>query len=679
MNKFPIYLVLILLFASCTAEPPKPYGAVPSQAQVDWQKLEYYMFIHFGPNTFTNMEWGDGKEDPGVFNPTDLDCRQWAATAKAAGMKGIIITAKHHDGFCLWPSNYSKHTVRESRWKDGKGDVLKELSEACKEYGLLFGVYLSPWDQNHPDYGTSEYNRVFANTLMEIYDNYGKIFEQWFDGANGEGPDGKQQEYDWPLFHQVVYDENPDAIIFSDIGPGCRWVGNERGVAGETNWSTLNVEGYSPGLGAPPVETLNTGNMNGEKWVPAEVDVSIRPGWFYSPDTDNKVKTLEKLIDIYHTSIGRNANLLLNVPPDRRGRIHPTDSMRLIELRNAIDKMYEDNLAAGATVAASNVRGSSASYSAANVLNDDYDSYWAVDDKVSDPSIEIDLKTEKALNTILIQEYIPLGQRVSAFAVDYWDTGKNDWAEAAQGTTIGYKRILRFPEVTTGRVRIRIISALACPVINKIALYNAARVAYSVDITRDGNGLVTMKTDYADARIYYSIDNGKSMEYEGPFLMEGAATISAMAVNEDKKFNSGTVNAHFDIAPLKWKVLTEKGTGLQYMIDGDPHTYASVDRIEPVLIDLGETVSLKGFSYMPVNKISYPNIVKYRISLSMDGKNWEEQRSMSAFSNIKNNPVKQEVHFPNPVTARYLKLEALESADMESTQYTVADIGVITR
>jgi len=283
----PILLAVLSFLSSgiANAQALSPFGAVPSTSQLNWHAMEYYMFIHFGPNTFTNKEWGHGDEDPNVFNPTQLDCRQWAATAKQAGMKGIIITAKHHDGFCLWPSHYSQHTVRESRWKDGQGDVLRDLSEACKEHGLKFGVYLSPWDRNHPDYGTEKYNQTFVSMLREVLGNYGEVFEQWFDGANGEGPNGKKQVYDWKLFNGAVYALQPEAIIFSDGGPGCRWVGNENGFAGETNWCTLNANKVYPGY--PHAEELTPGHEGGTVWVPAECDVSIRPGWFYSPETGN--------------------------------------------------------------------------------------------------------------------------------------------------------------------------------------------------------------------------------------------------------------------------------------------------------------------------------------------------------------------------------------------------------
>ena len=290
------------------------------------------MFCHFGPNTFTGKEWGDGTETEDMFNPSDLDCRQWAATAKAAGFKGIIITAKHHDGFCLWPSPVSSHTVAQSTWRNGQGDVLRELSEACKEYGIKFGVYISPWDRNDPHYGTDAYNDVYVKTLESVLGGaYGPVFEQWLDGANGEGPNGKKQQYDWPLFHGTILRLQPQAVIFSDVGPGCRWVGNEKGRAGRTNWGKLDIEGFTPGHGAPPVDTLNQGNRYGSHWVPAETDVSIRPGWFWKASETPQVKTVQQLLKIYYESVGRNSLLLLNVPPDERGHIDPVDSTRLME------------------------------------------------------------------------------------------------------------------------------------------------------------------------------------------------------------------------------------------------------------------------------------------------------------------------------------------------------------
>lgn len=446
---------------------PTPYGAIPTKHQLEWQRMEYYMFIHFGPNTFTDMEWGHGDEDPKLFNPKKLDARQWARTAKAAGMKAIIITAKHHDGFCLFPSKYSTHTVRQSAWKDGKGDVLKELSAACREYGLKFGVYLSPWDRNHPKYGTPEYNDIFAKTLKEVHTQYGPIFEQWFDGAKGQGE--KKQDYDFALFNSVVYEHNPQAIIFSDIGPGARWMGNENGVAGETNWSTLNTDGFGVGADAPKPEVLNKGDYKGKFWIPAEVDVSIRPGWFYSASTDNKVKTLEQLVSIYHTSVGRNANLLLNVPVNRDGLIHPNDSTRLMELRRYLDASFKTNLAKGKQVSSSSSRGKQ--FSAQRLVDGNSDSYWSPVDGVKNADVTVDLGKPTSINRVVLQEYLQLGQRVREFSVLYWHN--NRWKTLADHTTIGHKRILAFPTVSTSKLKIMFPEMGVAPAISEIAVYNA--------------------------------------------------------------------------------------------------------------------------------------------------------------------------------------------------------------
>jgi len=456
-------------FAQSAVTAPKPYGAIPNKYQYDWQQMEYYMFIHFGPNTFTDKEWGHGDEDPKVFNPKKLDARQWARTAKAAGMKAIIITAKHHDGFCLFPSKFSTHTVRESAWKNGKGDVLKELSAACREYGLKFGVYLSPWDRNHPDYGTDKYNDIFAKTLNEVHTQYGPIFEQWFDGAKGENE--KNQDYDFPKFYSVVRKNNPQAIIFSDIGPDARWMGNESGIAGETNWSTLNTDGFGVGAKAPAAKVLNTGDEHGKYWIPAEVDVSIRPGWFYSASTDDKVKTLQELESIYNTSVGRNGNLLLNVPVNRDGLIHPADSTRLMELRKYLDAAYKTDLAKGKKVTATNVRGNAKTYAAQNLTDGSNNTYWAADDNVKNASITIDLGKATDVNRILLQENILLGQRIKSFSVEYWDG--TAFKQLDKQTTIGHKRILIFPTVNTTKIRVNILEANACPALSAIQLYKA--------------------------------------------------------------------------------------------------------------------------------------------------------------------------------------------------------------
>lgn len=462
--------IIAFLSISCSSiDPPAPFGVLPTKSQIEWQQMEYNMFVHFGPNTFSGNEWGSGKERAEIFNPTAMDCRQWASIAKAAGMKGIIITAKHHDGFCLWPNPHSRHTVARSSWKEGRGDVLRELSEACREYGLKLGVYISPWDRNDPHYGTAEYNDVFVKTLEHALGNYGEVFEQWFDGACGEGPDGKKQVYDWPLFNSTVYRMQPDAVIFSDYGPGCRWVGNERGSAGRTSWSTMEI---NEELASHPerLRILNEGSAGGNTWVPSESDVSIRPGWFWKEEENDDVKSLQQLIRIYYESVGRNSLLLLNVPPDTRGLIHEADSARLMELRTALDEIFSENLAIGAKLEADNVRGKSRKFKPANMLNEEYDSCWATDDDVREVSFTAAFLQERTFNLVQLQEYIPLGQRISAFSIDVMEND-GSWRRVAAETTIGYKRIIPIPETTTKAVRVNIEAAEACPVLNGFALY----------------------------------------------------------------------------------------------------------------------------------------------------------------------------------------------------------------
>lgn len=471
MRRF-LYTAIIgfaLLSTSCSVQEPAPFGVTPTKAQVEWQKNEYTMFVHFGPNTFTGAEWGSGKEKAEIFNPTALDCGQWASVAKAAGMKGIILTAKHHDGFCLWPNPVSNHTVAQSPWKDGKGDVLKELSEACREYDLGFGIYISPWDRNDPHYGTDEYNDVFVQTLEHALGSYGHVFEQWFDRACGEGPNGKQQVYDWTLFNSTVLKMQPDAIIFSDYGPGCRWVGNESGSAGRTCWSTINVNEDFTGP-ALSLKDLNVGIKGGNHWAAAETDVSIRPGWFWRESENSKVKSLQHLLKIYYESVGRNSLLLLNVPADSRGLIHEVDSVRLMELRAALDEIFSVDLADGSKVEASDVRGNSRRFKPQNLLSDDFDKYWAVDDSVTTASFVVTLPEARTFNRVQLQEYIPLGQRVSAFSIDAL-AEDGSWQPIARETTIGYKRIVHVPTTTTTAVRVNIEESEACPVLNGFALF----------------------------------------------------------------------------------------------------------------------------------------------------------------------------------------------------------------
>lgn len=429
-------LLSALAAIAMTSQAPAPKIAIPSQRQLEWQKLEYYAFIHFGPNTFTNEEWGHGKEDPKIFNPTQLDARQWVRTFKEAGMKQVIITAKHHDGFCLWPTKYSTHTVAQSKWRDGKGDVLAELRKACDEYGLKMGVYLSPWDRNHPKYGTPEYNDVFVNMLEEVLTKYGPIYEVWFDGANGEGPNGKRQVYDWPRFIATVRKHAPDAVIFSDAGPDIRWVGNEEGWAPENCWSSIDRNSRKAAIGAADTKYLNFGDPDAKDWVPAECDVSIRPGWFYHADQDNKVKTPEQLMDLWERSVGHNGSLLLNVPPDRRGLIHENDVKALMGFRKLREETYAKPIA------------STSIFNRPSAENDRANGAF------------IPLKKGQVVDRIELSEDVSEGQKVLQFWV-YAMTKNGSYLPMSErllykGTSVGSRRIVRIPPTIADGIKIDI-------------------------------------------------------------------------------------------------------------------------------------------------------------------------------------------------------------------------------
>lgn len=459
-----IKLICILAFVcGFVSAQQKTKTPLPTPQQLAWHDLEFYWFIHFGPNTFTNKEWGHGDEPEDIFNPAELDCRQWARIAKQSGAKGIILTAKHHDGFCLWPSKYSTHTVRESKWK---GDVVKELMLACKEYGLKFGVYLSPWDRNHPKYGTPEYNDVYVNTMKELIQNYGPFFEFWWDGANGEGPNGKKQQYDFRRFEQTMRKYAPNTVVFSDIGPDVRWVGNEKGIAGATNWNYLDTAGFKRGHGAPPTDTLNQGNINGKHWIPAECDVSIRPGWFYHKEEDDKVKTPEQLFDLYLKSVGRGANFLLNIPPDRRGLINEMDSASLVGFKKLRDENFKNNIAKLGTAYVNRHHNTQPS----GLLNDG-------DNRTYEPihiphleSIGIQFNIPQTINCIVLREDISKGQACKSFTVTLVNQ-EHKAIKEIKGTTIGNKRIITFPSTEVSRISLSIHDQKADTPVGEIEAY----------------------------------------------------------------------------------------------------------------------------------------------------------------------------------------------------------------
>ena len=473
----------IALFSCSKVEPPEPVFPIPTNEQIIWQEMEFYGFLHFNMNTFTNIEWGYGDSDPNRFNPTEFDAHQWARVAKEAGMKGLIITAKHHDGFCLWPSKYTEYSVKNSSWRNGKEDVIKELAEACAANGLKMGIYLSPWDRNHADYGKPAYISYFRDQLTELLTNYGDIFEVWFDGANGgDGYYGGANEtrrvdkltyYDWENTYKLVRELQPNAVIFSDAGPDVRWVGNEHGFSYETTWSPLLKDSVYGGM--PEYSKLySMGQENGTHWVPAEADVSIRPGWYYHRSEDDKVKSLEQLLDIYYKSVGQNSTLLLNLPVDDRGLVHENDEKQLKKLTAQLHLDFEHELALNKKTSATNTRCGSSTYQSGNTVDGNKDTYWTTDDGVINASVTIDLDKPTEINRFLVQEYIKLGQRVKKFTLEAEVDGK--WITIGTHTTIGYKRILRFKNIIATKIRLNIEEAKASALISNLEVYNAPDV-----------------------------------------------------------------------------------------------------------------------------------------------------------------------------------------------------------
>lgn len=489
----PIYLSLATLalvalaaFVGADSTAPAPFGALPSKRQVEHAKLETYAFLHFTVNTFTDREWGNGDEDETVFNPTDFDADQIVLALKAAGMKGAILTAKHHDGFCLWPTKTTEHNISRSPWRGGHGDVVKEIAEACKRHGLHFGVYLSPWDRNNALYGKPQYVGLYRRQLVELMTQYGPLFEIWHDGANGgHGYYGGANEdraidrktyYGWPTTWEIVRELQPNACVFSDIGPDLRWVGNEDGFAGETSWATFDPQGRDHDEAAPGYvleEFSPQGTQHGKHWLPAECDVSIRPGWFWHAAENGKVKSPVKLFDLYCKSVGRGASMLLNVPPDRRGRLDTPDVVSLKEFGEVIRDTFQTNLAAHATVSASNERGRA--YAGKNLLSTSPNHYWATDDAVTTPTAEIDLGEPKTFDLIRLREPIQLGQRVESFAVDAWLN--NGWSEIGAATTIGSCRLIRLGQaVTASKLRLRITGSPVCVLLYDFGVFKQSAV-----------------------------------------------------------------------------------------------------------------------------------------------------------------------------------------------------------
>ena len=610
-------------FAKDEVKAPAPLLPLPEQKQVDWQRMETYAFIHFGLNSFCDREWGYGDTDPKMFNPKRLDCEQWVKTLIAAGMKGVILTAKHHDGFCLWPFEGNDYNVSKSSWRNGKGNVVKELSEACKKHGLKFAVYLSPWDRSRADYGSPSYVDYFHSQLRDLLTNYGPVFEVWFDGANGgDGYYGgardkrtidRKNYYNYPRIYQILDSLQPQAVVFSDGGPGCRWVGNEKGFAGETNWAFIPKNTIYPGY--PNYPELQFGYPDGDQWTAAECDVSIRPGWFYHPEEDDKVKSPEQLADLYYRSVGHNATLLLNFPVDRNGLINPIDSANAVNFHKLIQRELGNNLVAGMKPKVSNERGGQ--FAAQALTDGSWDTYWATSDGVTSADITFTFKKAQKMNRIMLQEYIPLGQRVKKFAVEWLDKN-GTWKAVEQGeetTTIGYKRLLRFLTVETKGLRVRILDSRGPICMNNMGVYYGGE----------------------DAQLTWSPASVAMKSV--PFSLKG-----------------------FDEAQLT------------KVVDRNPSTVLFADKNE-LLIDLGRDTKVSTLMYLPDQSENRHGLIhSYTLAAcKADGTN-EHVLSSGEFSNIQNNPVLQTITF-EPTTTRYLKLKADRMVN-DGEQIGVAELGV---
>ena len=574
---------------------------VPTPQQLEWQQMEFTAFLHFGMNTFTGNEWGDGKESPELFNPSELDCEQWVKALKDGGFKMALITAKHHDGFCLWPTATTEYSVKNSPWKDGKGDVVRELRDACEKYGMKFGVYLSPWDRNAECYGDSPaYNKFFIEQLSELLTNYGEVHEVWFDGANGEGPNGKKQEYDWTAILAKIRELQPKAVT-AIMGDDVRWVGNEGGMGRDTEWSATAMAPGSYTHKKEAMEALGINNMSKDLgsreliakaqeayWYPSEVDVSIRPGWFYHADQDERVRSLANLVNIYYRSVGCNSVLLLNIPPDKRGLIHEVDVQRIKELSEYINKTFANNYV------------------------ENGNQVWKAE---IGQSKEYNVKANAMVNTFLIQEDIAKGQRVEDFLVEVYSNGA--WQYAAEGTTVGYKRLLRFSDCTPEKIRVTIRSTRATANITNVGLY-----------------------------------------YAEPLQDEGAKVRISHVKTEE------------------WKAV---GADAAAAFDGNQETAWTAEGLIPLVVDMGKEEAVAGFCYAPVaGEDLSGTIYKYNFYISTDGQNWTKCDTNGEFSNIMHNPVPYFVRFGKTYNARYFKLEPVSEINTAS-KTSVGDIGILLK
>lgn len=633
-----ILLLICLFYSSCNTsqKEPAPYGALPSERQLHWQETEMYCIMHYGLVTYANKEWGYGDKDPATFAAPHFDAGDVIRTIKQAGFNGIVLVAKHHDGFCLWPTTTTGYNITQSPWKNGKGDMVKEYQEACEKENFKLGIYCSPWDRNHPLYGQPEYvTEVYIPQLKELYSNYGQLFMSWHDGANGGGgyygganehrEIDRETYYGWEAIWKITRTMQPDACLFGDAGPDVRWVGNEDGFAAETSWATYTPEAREPDKkpanGAVLYEKGMEGTRNGKYWMPAECDVPLRPGWFYHKTEDQQVKTPAQLLELYYKSVGRGACLDLGINLDTEGRFPEGDKETLLAFGRLLKSIFDNNLIAGATFTASNIRGNNHPlFGPANLIDGDRYSYWATDDKITTPELIIDLPGPRTFNVIRLRENIKLGQRIEKFAIDTW---KDDgWKEITTGTSIGANRLIPLTtKITSGKLRLRILQSPVCITLSDVGLFVEPDKLSTVD--------EIVPTDFEQHK-----EGWKIVLYTSPENIERA-------------------------------------------IDGDESTFwqASSHALpQELIIDMGSLQIINGITYLPRQDRKWEGIITwYRFYISPAGETWQEVAA-GEFSNIAANPLKQRLVLDQPVPARYVKMEAIEAIPGEDV--TVAEIGI---
>lgn len=693
----------------------KAVSVRPTPRQIAWQRDEFSAFVHFGMNTFTDREWGDGKEDPRLFNPSQLDCRQWVQAAKAAGISRMILTAKHHDGFCLWPSKYTEHSVKNSPWKDGKGDVVREFVNACRAEGIHYGVYLSPWDRHEASYGDSpRYNEYFLNQLREVLISYPGFVEVWFDGACAEGPNGKRQEYDWRAYWNLIRELAPQAAI-TVRGPDVRWCGNEAGYTRQSEWSVIPMPGasqtweesdralsgytrdiYGDDLGSRDLLMRVRKEAPALVWYPAQVNTSIRPGWFYHAKEDDRVRSLADMLQVYYGSVGGNGQFLLNIPPDRRGLFHENDVARLNQIGGVLAATFSENLATNATMTVE-VSGGGAVGEIASVLDEDADTFWTTTDRVTSATIVVELPDPVRANCLTLQEHIASGQRIEAFELDAFEDG--EWRLVDRGTVVGYKKVLRFDDRDLTKFRVRILESRLRPTLAELGLYFAPAVLSPPHIDRDLKGVVTIASPEG-AFVRFTLDGSEPTEasprYVEPLDLPAGGIVTARAFPITPLANvadaeEATARREFGLAKAKWKVVDcdsqdgDKGAA-QFAIDDNPRTIWHTrfrDGVDPMphhlTVDLGETVMLSGFIYTPRQDQWDGGIVlRARFEVSADGEDWELAANEVAYDNVVNSRQPQVVTLPSPRRARYFRMTALRTAG-DNAVASAADVSVLTQ